>query len=97
MATTDPVPQPADVLAARVLAHIDRRSKAMQQRLEQLGVPAATSPEAITPAQVEAVQKLLHDLRRMRASLALVDSYLLERRRELRARRAIAHNGQVPA
>lgn len=60
-------------LAAAVLAHVECRSDLADRRLAQL---RPGDPEAAPRAAA-----ILRDLRRMRASLALIETYLCDLRR----------------
>lgn len=84
-AARDPSPLPADRLAVGVLRHIDRRSRRIDRTLDELN---RASPER----REEAVRTAGHvssELRRLRVSLALIETYLLERRAELRRSRQL--------
>jgi hypothetical protein len=76
---------PADRLAAGVLRHIDRRSRRIEATLDQLSRTSGR-PRA---EQVDGARHVSSELRRLRASLALIETYLLERRTELRRSRPL--------
>jgi hypothetical protein len=73
-------------LAAGVLRHIDRRSRRIERTLEQLSRTSGQSPR---DDEVRRAQHVSSELRRLRASLALIETYLLERRAELRRSRPL--------